>query len=460
MGGEWKSAILGNEVDLLTGFPFKSEQYTTADDGIRLVRGDNVVQGAMRWNGVKKWPTEQADLFAAYFLAAGDVVLAMDRPWIEAGLKYTAISKFDLPCLLVQRTARIRARKRLDSRFLKYLIGSAPFTRHIHAITTGTAIPHISARQIKDFAFRLPPLEAQTVIGSILGALDDKIELNRRMNATLEAMARALFQSWFVDFDPVRAKLDGRKSIGVDQDTLSLFTAHIERSENYPRPNGWQVTRLGDHVDLVRGNTYKSKLKDLPGPYLLGLGSINRNGGFRGDSLRSYGGESSSKIILRPGELFASLKDVTQAADLLGAVARVPQEIAAGRLTQDTVKLVPKATGISLAYLYRVLLQPDYREYCRGRATGTTNLGLSREDFLNYPVLVPPKGIQNAFDMVDYQIELRIANNRVQSRTLAALRDTLLPKLLSGELRASALESTPAGTDAESATARTRKPAP
>ena len=172
-----------------TGFPFKSERYTDSPDSIPLVRGDNIVQGAMRWDGVKRWPLAERNEHALYELREGDVVLAMDRPWIEAGLKYAAISKHDLPCLLVQRTARLRGGPKLDTRFLRYLIGSREFTQHIHAITTGTAVPHISGKQIKDFTFTLPPLAEQKAIAAVLGALDDKIELNRRMNATLEAMA-------------------------------------------------------------------------------------------------------------------------------------------------------------------------------------------------------------------------------------------------------------------------------
>ncbi len=326
--------------------------------------------------------------------------------------------------------------KKCDSRFLLYSIQSRAVQDEIKVNEgTGSTVSNLRIPLLEALPILYPPLTEQKTIAGVLGALDDKIELNRRMNATLEAMARTLFQSWFVDFDPVRAKLDGRPIAGLDPATAAFFAEHIDRTEDFPRPQGWKISRLGDHVDLVRGNTYKSKLKDLPGPYLFGLGSIHRNGGFRDDSLRTYGGESAPKLILRPGDLFASLKDVTQAADLLGAVARVPVEIPAGRLTQDTVKLVPRDTGISFAYLYRALLLPEYREYCRGRATGTTNLGLSREDFLNYPILVPAKAIQSAFDAFDSKIESKIANNRIQSRNLAKLRDTLLPKLLSGDLR-------------------------
>lgn len=146
---------------------------------------------------------------------------------------------------------------------------------------------------------------------------------------------------------------------------------------------------LGTLISIRRGTTYKSALLGHPGPYLLGLASIARNGGFRSDSLKTYGGESPESLLVRPGELYASLKDVTQAADLLGSVARLPRDGSAGRLTQDTVRLDIVSERIDGDYLYWLLRAPEYRQYCRAHATGTTNLGLPREDFLSYLVRLP-----------------------------------------------------------------------
>jgi type I restriction enzyme, S subunit len=143
---------------------------------------------------------------------------------------------------------------------------------------------------------------------------------------------------------------------------------------------------LGDYFELIRGTTYKSALLNLPGPVLLGLASIERNGGFRSSNLKTYGGDSPTKLLVRPGELYLSLKDVTQSADLLGAVSRLPVGHPIGRLTQDTVRLVPRRSGANLSYLYWLLRTPQYRAYCRAHSTGTTNLGLAREDFLAFPV--------------------------------------------------------------------------
>lgn len=146
---------------------------------------------------------------------------------------------------------------------------------------------------------------------------------------------------------------------------------------------------LGDYFDLQRGATYKSALLGQPGPVLLGLASIDRNGGFRADNLKTYGGDSPEKLLLTAGDMYVSLKDVTQSGDLLGAVARVPSCITCGRLTQDTVKLIPKPVAEpALSYLFWLLRTPPYRAYCRQHAMGTTNLSMSREALLAYEV--PP----------------------------------------------------------------------
>jgi type I restriction enzyme S subunit len=181
---------------------------------------------------------------------------------------------------------------------------------------------------------------------------------------------------------------------------------------------------LGDVVTLQRGTTYKSALLGQPGPVLLGLGSIKRNGGFRDDSLKTYGGESPAKLTLHPGDIYVSLKDVTQSADLLGAIARVPPHVHAGRVTQDTVKLTFIRKDVPAGYLYWLMRTPLYREYCRAHAIGTTNLSIAREDFLAFPVPKPKSReltLVETLDALDDKIEL----NRRMNATLEAMARAL-----------------------------------
>lgn len=185
--------------------------------------------------------------------------------------------------------------------------------------------------------------------------------------------------------------------------------------------------RLGDLIDLVRGNTYKSKLlSETDGPVLLGLGSIARNGGFKYGAWKHYLGESDSRILLYPGDLYASLKDLTQECDLLGAVARVPVDLSEGRLTQDTVKLVfdSEATELDKQYVYWSLRTPQYRAYCKGRGTGTTNMSLSRADFLAWKL--PTRSAFNdsliaIFEIIEQLIRLNQKTNDYLTQAMESL---------------------------------------
>ncbi len=184
---------LGDHVDLLTGNPFKSADYTDSRDGIRLLRGDNVAQGTIRWDNARYWPAAEAAAYPRYQLQAGDVILAMDRPWVEAGLKYAQLRPEDVPSLLVQRVACLRALPSIDQRFLACLIGSPAFTSYVLGVQTGTAVPHISGGQIQDFEFVLPPPADQRAIGELLGALDDKIAVNGVMAQAASGLADARY---------------------------------------------------------------------------------------------------------------------------------------------------------------------------------------------------------------------------------------------------------------------------
>lgn len=214
----------------------------------------------------------------------------------------------------------------------------------------------------------------------------------------------------------------------------------------------WGGGRLGEIVDLQRGNTYKSALLGQPGPVLLGLASIGRNGGFRSDVLRTYGGDSQEKLILKPGDLYVSLKDVTQAGDLLGAVARVPKEISLGRLTQDTVKLVFKRDDVSPAFLYWLLRTPQYRKYCRARAMGTTNLSLSRDDFLALPV--PQEGererlVTATLDALENKVQNHVRQENLLHQISGAIFQSWFVHF--DPVRAKSEGRPPSGLDAETA---------
>ena len=192
---------LGDVSDMLVGFAFKSAGFLDADaDGVRILRGDNVQQGYIRWGDkTKKWPVAQCDGLERYQLAEDDVILAMDRPIVGDGLKMAWIRPEDLPALLVQRVCRLRGKPDMAlTKFIRYVLAAPDFSGHIHRITTGANIPHISGKDIAAYEFELPDLEDQVRIVECLSAYDDLIATNQRRIALLEDAARRLYREWFV----------------------------------------------------------------------------------------------------------------------------------------------------------------------------------------------------------------------------------------------------------------------
>jgi type I restriction enzyme S subunit len=200
-GMGWVETTVGDHVDFLAGFAFKSSQYTDSEDGVRLVRGDNIVQGEFRWDGVKRWPKKSAADYSQFAFNENDVVLAMDRPWVAAGLKVAFVTKSDLPSLQVQRTARLRAKPSLHWKYLFHLIRSSSYITYLLDGQTGLGVPHISGKQILSFAFPLPPLTEQQKIIASLDALSTEttrlVAIYQQKLAALEALKKSLLHQAF-----------------------------------------------------------------------------------------------------------------------------------------------------------------------------------------------------------------------------------------------------------------------
>ena len=432
-GDRWVSRCLGEVVDFLAGFPFKSDGYVNHPKAPRLLRGDNIAQGTLRWDGAKRWPYEATDSLTPYWLREGDVVIAMDRPWIEAGLKFSSVRETDLPALLVQRVARLRGSDHLDTRFLNYVIGSRDFTEYVLSVQTGTAVPHISARQIKEFEFSLPPLPEQRVIAHILGTLDDKIGLNRRMNETLEAMARALFKSWFVDFDPVRAKIAGRDT-GLPPHLADLFPDRLVDSELGKIPEGWEWATFGDVVEQLRENENPLASPD----------SI-----FRHFSIPAFDASQSPKAEF--GQNIKSQKShvpsgVVLLSKLNPEIERVwfvdvqPDERAV--CSTEFLVLRPRPP-YGQPYAYCLARSPAFRQELEGLVTGTSKSHQRAQvaAILSLNVVKPADALATSFERAARPLLQRTLECRRESCTLAETRDTLLPKLVSGELAVERMQS-------------------
>lgn len=437
MAGEWQETTIGEHVDLATGEAFQSARFgTTPDSGTLLARGDNVKEGEFEWGEkARYWPKLTPDL-ERNLLQEGDVLLGMDGS--KVGKNWVRVRKKDLPCLLVQRVARLRVKKTMDQGFLRFLIGNPGFRDYVERVRTGTTIPHISGGQIKSYEILLPPLAEQKAIAAVLGALDDKIELNRRMNATLEAMARALFQSWFVDFDPVRAKLDGRPPAALDPATAALFPEHLEDSPLGHIPKGWKAATLGACIGFRSGFSFKSQDWQESGVPVVKIGSVKP--GIIDLAQVSYVSEEiaqqAARYRLSTGDMLIGM------TGYVGEVGLVPPSDNPPLLNQRVGKFVMAKPGTeSLGFWYCTTRQPEFKAFVEARSHGTAQANVSGESIMEFPLVVPPSEILDAFNRDCQPLLDRILSNHGESRTLATLRDTLLPKLLSGELSVAGLEA-------------------
>lgn len=337
----------------------------------------------------------------------GDVVFSYETKLGEA-----AIIPEGLRCCLGRRMGLMRPNpKKLNSRFLLYYYLGPEFQEVIRERTIhGSTVERLALIEFPQFPLRIPPLAEQKAIAAVLGALDDKIELNRRMNATLEAMARALFKSWFVDFDPVRAKLDGRRPFGLDPITVDLFTDHFDHVSGDVMPKGWRRQRWGDIATLEYGKS---------------LRDYRTNGG----RYRVFG--TNGPIGFHDGVLCNSAGIVIGRKGAYRGVHFSPEPF----FVIDTAFYLKPKTALDLKWAYYELVRFDINNMDSGSAIPST----SRDDFYGIPVIVPPMEIQAAFGEIVGGWFAKIFANDEESRTLAALRDTLLPKLLSGELSVTSL---------------------
>ena len=302
-----------------------------------------------------------------------------------------------------------------DPLFAFYFLKALDFDR----FNSGSAQPSLNRNFIYPIPIRVPKPAEQKAIAAVLGALDDKIELNRRMNATLEAMARALFHSWFVDFDPVRAKLDGRPPAALDPATAALFPASFQESALGEIPKGWTAGTVVEGFNLTMGqsppgDTYNEEENGVP--FYQGRTDF----GFRFPTRRIYC--SAPTRYAKPGDTLVSVRAP------VGAINMANEECCIGR---GVAAVRHESGATSFTYHSMANLYPDFARF---EAEGTVFGSINKDSFEKLRFVIPPDEIVAAYERQAGPLDEQIRTLENQSRTLATLRDTLLPKLLSGEL--------------------------
>lgn len=319
----------------------------------------------------------------------------------------------------------------LHPRFIYYLLSGAEFQARLDADKTHGAMvaDYVSLSQQLNFRLSIPAIERQRAIARILGALDDKIDLNRKMNATLEAMARALFKSWFVDFDPVRAKAEGRPPIGMDPETAKLFPNEFIDSEVGRIPKSWRLGNIGDVAANRRDTVHPKDVRS--GSVYVGLEHLPRGRVFFEES-GTPDDLGSLKARFSEGEvLFGKLRPYFR------KVAIAP---CSGICSTDIIVLSPRPQ--SRAFVALLAASDPFIEHAVALSDGTRMPRTSWEQLMRFDLVVSPDIVLQAFERQIISFFRRAEARRQESATLACMRDELLPRLLSGELSVDAAERT------------------
>lgn len=415
---EWKEVRLGDVCDLVAGYAFKAKDF--GDFPHKVIKIGDINPPFVNYESELGVNLENYDTrkLEKYLVRYDDFVLAMTGATIGKVGRYVAQG----PSYLNQRVLLFKAKENVCSKLLYYIVTSPIFAKYVvNHIDSESAQPNISAGTISKYELQIPSsIDDQRRISSILSSLDRKIELNTKINATLEEMAQALFKSWFVDFEPFK-------------------NGNFIDTEIGEIPEGWRVAELSEVCMFDSGYSYKGAELQASSNAMATIKNFDRKGGFKIDGYK--------EIIVSPKvkpsqfvnlfDILVAHTDLTQNAEIVGNPAIVLHKGGYEQLimSMDLVKVTSKAKELSFGLLYSILKSPAFKQHALGYVNGTTVLHMSKKALPEYVLAMPNdlasiKGLSDTLD----NIFKRIASNMQETLTLTHLRDTLLPLLMSGEI--------------------------
>lgn len=398
MSENWQNYTLKQATNLITGFPFKSEKFTSLIDDMPLVKGSNLSHLKIDWVTAPRYPMQDLP-DEKYKLKCGDIVIAMDRPIVGDRLKYAWISKSDPEAYLVQRMAVLRSKPETDQVFLRYIIGSESFKGYIESITTGANVPHISGGDIHEYKFSLPPLPTQQKIAAILSAYDDLIENNNKRIKLLEELAQITYEEWFV-----RMKFPNHENTPIDEAT--------------GLPVGWERKKLGDVASITMGQSPKSEFYNFTGeglPFHQGVKDYGdrfiKNTCWSTEGSRlAYSGDILFSVRAPVGRLNISREKI-----ILG------RGLCAIRHNKD-----------AQSFCYYMLKNKFFEEDMMGG--GAIFNSVTKNDMLGIEVIQPTESLLMNYESIAGRMDAQILNLHEQNIRLKEARDLLLPRLMSGAI--------------------------
>lgn len=380
-------------------------------------------------------------------------------------------AEFDGGCSPDVLVIRSKDENILLNKYLFLMISSDNFINFTAMSSNGAKMPRGDKNAMLKYEFEIPSIEEQKKIIKQQFALDDKIHLNTQTNQTLEQIAQALYKSWFVDFEPTRAKAAvlavggsaaeaqtaamsafsgqppaalaalARQNPARHQQLATLaaaFPSALVSIDGYGEvPAGWEVKKVGDIAKVIKGKSYKSSELESSKTALVTLKSFNRGGGYRLDGLKEYTGTYKPEQEVFAGDLIIAYTDVTQAADVIGKPAMVMSDNRYEHLIISLdVGVVRPNNSVYKYFLYCMAMTVAFQAHTQSFCTGTTVLHLGKDAVPSFEIAVPNEFLLKKFAEISESIFAKINENIKQSVRLQNVRDTLLPKLLNGELPA------------------------
>ncbi len=396
-----------------------------AEQGLPMVRVTDVKYGELLLDGTLKVDEQTFMEFSRrYKPNREDIVITRVGTYgITARVVETAFC-------LGQNTAAIIPRS-INSRYLYAALNSPQLRAQIESNAVGSTQKTLSLKCIN--ALQIPRLGeyAETKIAELIGILDDRIALLRETNATLEAIVQALFKSWFVDFEPVHARARGEQPAGLAPEVAALFPDSFEESALGMVPKGWNTGTLGDVAHFQNGYAFKSKDWCESGHPVVKIGDVKPGIiDFSGCSyIAPETTEGLSRFKLRRGDLLVGM------TGYVGETGLVPHVEPHAYLNQRVGRIATKSGLIDLGFVYCLVRNSAFKGYAEARSHGSAQANVSGAVLLDYPVVTPTQNILDRFNGSVGVLLERILSNHEQAQTLATLRDTLLPRLISGQLR-------------------------
>ena len=427
--------LMNDLIDLISMGPFGSDIKVDnfIDDGVPVLNGLNVASIKLIETSFKYVSPEKAVSLKKANAKRGDIVIT-HRGTVGQISYIPENSKYD-NYIISQSQFRVTLKRDIvDPIYFTYYFHTEEGQKRLLSFKSHVGVPALAqaTTNFRLLEFPLIPLKNQQKIAKVLSDLDAKIELNNKINAELEAMAKLIYDYWFVQFEFPNEEGKPYKSSGGKM----VWNEELKREV----PEGWEVKELGTELTVQRGISYKSSEINDDGIAMINLNSFNLNGTFKPSGIKKYSGKYSDKNLVSEGDLLIAITDVTRNADIIGKAIIVPNYYSELVISMDIAKISP-SKKLSESFLMMLFNSNQYHNYIKWFASGTIVLHLNLDGMNWYKTEIPPKSLLNKFDSILLPITSRIAETNKQNQKLAELRDWLLPMLMNGQVKVKAQET-------------------